>query len=192
MEINLLTRRSFLRLLQNSASKSAMVLTLPTIISACQEAKQNQLTASAFQTLSSTEGVELDAIAERILPATDSPGARDAGVVYFFDNVLKDRTEALDILRNGLHDLQKNTVSEFNSPFFNSLSPMDQDQLLESIEDTEFFATARYLTIAGMFALPEYGGNRNLVGDQLVGFDDHLGWTIPFGYYDADFMEKGE
>lgn len=192
MEINLLTRRSFLRLLQNSASKSAMVLTLPTIISACQEAKQNQLTASAFQTLSSTEGVELDAIAERILPATDSPGARDAGVVYFFDNVLKDRTEALDILRNGLHDLQKNTVSEFNSPFFNSLSPMDQDQLLESIEDTEFFATARYLTIAGMFALPEYGGNRNLVGDQLVGFDDHLGWTIPFGYYDADFKEKGE
>jgi len=192
VEINLLTRRSFLRLLQNSASKSAMVLTLPTIISACQEAKQNQLTASAFQTLSSTEGVELDAIAERILPATDSPGARDAGVVYFFDNVLKDRTEALDILRNGLHDLQKNTVSEFNSPFFNSLSPMDQDQLLESIEDTEFFATARYLTIAGMFALPEYGGNRNLVGDQLVGFDDHLGWTIPFGYYDADFKEKGE
>ena len=50
----------------------------------------------------------------------------------------------------------------------------------------------RYLTIAGMFALPEYGGNRNLVGDQLVGFDDHLGWTIPFGYYDADYMEKGE
>ena len=192
MEINLLTRRSFLRLLQNSASKSAMVLTLPTIISACQEAKQNQLTASAFQTLSSTEGMELDAIAERILPATDSPGARDAGVVYFFDNVLKDRTEALDILRNGLHDLQKSTISEFNSPSFHSLSSLDQDQLLKRIEGTEFFATARYLTIAGMFALPEYGGNRNLVGDQLVGFDDHFGWTIPFGYYDADYMEKGE
>ena len=192
MEINLLTRRSFLRLLQNSASKSAMVLTLPTIISACQEAKKNQLTAAAFQTLSSTEGMELDAIAERILPATDSPGARDAGVVYFFDNVLKDRTEALDILRNGLHDLQKSTISEFNSPSFHSLSSLDQDQLLKRIEGTEFFATARYLTIAGMFALPEYGGNRNLVGDQLVGFDDHFGWTIPFGYYDADYMEKGE
>ena len=192
MEINLLTRRSFLRLLQNSASKSAMVLTLPTIISACQEAKKTRLTASAFQTLRATEGAELDAIAERILPATDSPGARDAGVVYFFDNVLKDRTEALDILRNGLHDLQKSTISEFNSPSFHSLSSLDQDQLLKRIEGTEFFATARYLTIAGMFALPEYGGNRNLVGDQLVGFDDHLGWTIPFGYYDADFMEKGE
>ena len=192
MEINLLTRRSFLRLLQNSASKSAMVLTLPTIISACQEAKKNRLPASAFQTLSSTEGTELDAIAERILPATDSPGAREAGVVYFFDNVLKDRTEALDILRNGLHDLQKSTISEFNSPSFHSLSSLDQDQLLKRIEGTEFFATARYLTIAGMFALPEYGGNRNLVGDQLVGFDDHFGWTIPFGYYDADYMEKGE
>ena len=192
MEINLLTRRCFLRLLQNSASKSAMLLTLPTIISACKEAKKNQLTASAFQILSSTEAMELDAVAERILPATDSPGAREAGVVYFFDNVLKDRMDALDILRIGLHDLQKNTGSEFNSPFFYSLSSLDQDQLLKSIEDTEFFATARYLTIAGMFALPEYGGNRNLVGDQLVGFDDRLGWTTPFGYYDADYMEKGE
>ena len=169
-----------------------MLLTLPTIISACQEAKKNQLTASAFQTLSSTEAMELDAVAERILPATDSPGAREAGVVYFFDNVLKDRIDALDILRIGLHDLQKNTGSEFNSPFFHPLSSLDQDQLLKSIEDTEFFATARYLTIAGMFALPEYGGNRNLVGDQLVGFDDRLGWTTPFGYYDADYMEKGE
>ena len=105
---------------------------------------------------------------------------------------MKDRTEALDILRNGLHDLQKSTISEFNSPSFHSLSSLDQDQLLKRIEGTEFFATARYLTIAGMFALPEYGGNRNLVGDQLVGFDDHFGWTIPFGYYDADYMEKGE
>ena len=43
-----------------------------------------------------------------------------------------------------------------------------------------------------MFALPEYGGNQNLVGDKLIGFEDHLGWTTPFGHYDADYMEKGE
>ncbi|MAM15635.1 MAG: hypothetical protein CMF90_08240, partial [Candidatus Marinimicrobia bacterium] len=180
------------RLLQSSAGKSAVLLTLPTIMSACQEAKKNQLASSKFQTLTSVDATELDAIAERILPATNSPGARDAGVIYFFDNVLRDRAEALNILKNGLLELQKNTTSEFNSPFFYSLPPADQDQLLARIENTEFFATARYLTIAGMFALPEYGGNKNLVGDELIGFEGRLGWTVPFGYYDADYIEKGE
>ena len=192
MEINLLTRRSFLRLLQNSAGKSAVLLSLPTIISACHDARKSQLAESNFRSLSATEALELDAIAERILPRTETAGARDAGVVYFFDNVLKDRTEALDILKNGLVELQKNTNSQFNSRFFHSLSPSDQDQLLTQIENTDFFATARYLTIAGMFALPEYGGNENLVGDELIGFEERLGWTSPFGYYDADYMEKGE
>ena len=72
------------------------------------------------------------------------------------------------------------------------MPPADQDQLLARIENTEFFATARYLTIAGMFALPEYGGNKNLVGDELIGFEGRLGWPVPFGYYDADYIEKGE
>ena len=192
MEINLLTRRSFLRLLQSSAGKSAVLLTLPTIMSACQEARKNQLASSKFQTLTAVDATELDAIAERILPTTDSPGASDAGVIYFFDNVLRDRAEALNILKNGLLELQKNANSEFNSPFFYSLPPADQDQLLSQIENTEFFATARYLTIAGMFALPEYGGNKNLVGDDLIGFEGRLGWTAPFGHYDADYIEKGE
>ena len=192
MEINLLTRRSFLRLLQSTAGKSAVLLSLPTIISACRDARKSQLSESNFRSLSATEALEFDAIAERILPKTNTPGARDAGVVYFFDNVLKDRTEALDILKNGLLELQGNTNSKFNTRFFYSLSPSDQDQLLAQIENTDFFATARYLTIAGMFALPEYGGNNNLVGDELIGFEDHLGWTAPFGHYDADYMEKGE
>ena len=192
MKINSLTRRSFLRLLQSSAGKSAVLLSLPTIIGACHDARRSQLAESNFRSFSETEALELDAIAERILPKTSTPGARDAGVVYFFDNVLKDRTDALDILKNGLLALQKNTNSEFNSRFFYSLSPSDQDRLLEPIENTDFFATIRYLTIAGMFALPEYGGNQNLVGDELIGFEDHLGWTAPFGHYDADYMVKGE
>ena len=71
-------------------------------MSACQEARKNQLASSKFQTLTAVDATELDAIAERILPATDSPGASDAGVIYFFDNVLRDRVEALNILKNGL------------------------------------------------------------------------------------------
>ena len=60
------------------------------------------------------------------------------------------------------------------------------------IENTEFFSTLRYLTIAGMFSLPEYGGNRENIGYQLIGFDDRHFWQPPFGFYDADYAEKGE
>jgi hypothetical protein len=37
-----------------------------------------------------------------------------------------------------------------------------------------------------MFASPSYGGNRNLVGWKLLGFDDRFAWQPPFGYYDRD------
>ena len=80
MERDFFTRRTFLHLLKSSASKSAIYLSLPTILSACQDARKNQLAETAFRNLSQTEALEFDAIAERILPATDSPGAREAGV----------------------------------------------------------------------------------------------------------------
>ncbi|HBQ01551.1 MAG TPA: hypothetical protein DD672_13880, partial [Gammaproteobacteria bacterium] len=57
---------------------------------------------------------------------------------------------------------------------------------------TPFFATMRYLTIAGTFSLPEYGGNQNKIGYQIIGFEDRGAWAAPYGYYDADYMEKGE
>ena len=30
------------------------------------------------------------------------------------------------------------------------------------------------------------------MGDDLIGFEGRLGWTAPFGHYDADYIEKGE
>ncbi len=53
-------------------------------------------------------------------------------------------------------------------------------------------AALRYLSITGMFALPEYCGNRDLAGYRLIGFEDRHGWTPPFGYYDAHYRERGQ
>jgi len=63
--------------------------------------------------------------------------------------------------------------------------------VLESIQGTEFFATVRFLTIAGMFCLPSQGGNRDHIGWQLIGFEGPYPTQPPFGYYDADYVEKG-
>jgi hypothetical protein len=43
-----------------------------------------------------------------------------------------------------------------------------------------------------MFSLPEYGGNKDELGWQLIGFEDRHVWTQPYGFYDADHLAKGE
>jgi hypothetical protein len=43
------------------------------------------------------------------------------------------------------------------------------------------------LTVAGLLALPSYGGNENRSGWKLVGFVDQHVWSPPFGHYDKDY-----
>jgi hypothetical protein len=69
---------------------------------------------------------------------------------------------------------------------FAGLAPGDQDARLQAIEDSDFFGLLREMTIFGFFAMSHYGGNRNHVGWDLIGFRGHNGaWQYPFGYYDA-------
>ena len=192
MESKTLSRRALLRSTLEALPRSVIVLSMPAILAACSRSAQNQLDGIGLQLLGSEEAEEFAAIADRIIPPDDSPGAREAGVVHFMDTVLGDQREReLQILRDGLQQLQNRTNAEFQAESFSELSAEQQDQLLREIENTEFFATIRYLTVAGMFALPEYGGNRNGVGFELIGFEPRVTWQPPFGYYDEDYMNRG-
>lgn len=163
------------------------------ILAACERAQEARLQGEEFRTLTEEDANELAAIAARIIPTDETPGATEAGVIYFMDNVLGDnRDEELAFIRAGVRELQTAGALQFNVPYFHLLDAVQQDQLLSSIEQTEFFNTVRFLTVAGMFALPEYGGNRNNIGYQLIGFEDRHAWVPPFGYYDADFIARGE
>ena len=109
------------------------------------------------------------------------------------DNVLGDKREdELAVLKEGLRELQTTSVLEYDSAYFYLLDEAQQDQLITEITDTPFFSTLRYLTVAGMFSLPEYGGNRDLIGYQLIGYQNLGGWAPPYSFYDADFLELGE
>lgn len=188
-----LTRRAFLRQTGIAARNSLIVLSLPAIMSSSTAASEARLENSAFKILGSDEAAEFAAIAARIIPTDETPGATEAGVIYFIDNVLgTTRTEVLAPMREGLAALQAGAQSTFGTARFSSLTAEQQDALLVSIEDTEFFGTMRYLTIAGMFSLPEYGGNRDYAGWKLIGFEHRHVWEPPFGFYDADYMAKGE
>ena len=192
MDRYMLSRRALLRTGLAALPRSAIILSAPAILAACSRAAQNQLDGIGLQLLGSEEAEEFAAIADRIIPPDETPGAREAGVVHFMDTVLADQREAeTELLREGLADLQRRARESFQAGSFSSLASAQQDELLRSIENTEFFATMRHLTIAGMFALPEYGGNRGGAGYALIGYEPRSAWQPPFGYYDEDYMNQG-
>ena len=140
-----------------------------------------------FQTLPQQVGVTLEAVAARILPTTDTPGAREAGAIWFIDALaagvlgpllpsLIDGAAALDSASGGA---------------FVELAPDDQDAQLRAIEDGEFFGAMRLLTLAGTFTMSRYGGNRGEVGWDILGYQRRHSWQVPFGYYDAKVHGAG-
>lgn len=187
-----LSRRAFLARTSALARNSLIALSIPTIISHATRARAAQASDAEFTNLTADEAAEFTAIAARIIPSDDSPGATEAGAIYFIDNVLGERADILSALREGLVQLQASAQSTYGIATFHTLSEAQQDSLLRSIEDGEFFGTMRFLTIAGTFSLPEHGGNRNQVGWNMIGFEDRHTWTPPYGYYDADYTAKGE
>ncbi len=188
-----LNRRAFLRAGGDAMKTSFIALSFPAVLTACGRAEQARLLGEDFTSLSADEAREYDAIAARIIPSDGTPGAREAGAVYFIDNVISDAFEGQkQQLRSGLEDLQAKTASLYGKTQFADLTPVQQDNLLTQSEGTGFFATIRFLIIAAMFSLPEYGGNKDKVGWQLIGFEDRHAWTQPYGFYDSEYLEKGE
>jgi gluconate 2-dehydrogenase gamma chain len=191
-----LSRRQFLAGLSTAAKGSLIVLSLPAILTACRQANEQNPTASAdAQTtiLSRDLAIELDAISARIVPTDDTPGAREAGSVRFMEVVLADgREDQLTILQTGIVELNASASREFGVASFAALSETQQDVLLTAIETTPFFSTVRFLTVASLFALPQYGGTGPDVGYELIGMTHAHAYMPPFGYYDADYAARGE
>lgn len=159
---------------------------------AAVEAERRQ---EPFRVLSESEARELEAVAEQIMPATDTPGARDAGVVRFVDGALESfAADMVEPVRAGLRDLgERVTEAHPDATGFSDLGFDEQTALLRQVERTPFFQIARFLTVAGMFSLPSYGGNRDMAGWDLLGFEERPLWQPPFGHYDERYgQERGD
>jgi gluconate 2-dehydrogenase gamma chain len=188
-----LSRRAFLARSGAAAGSSIIVLSVPMIISASSKARAAQASNADFTTLTADEAAEFAAIAARIIPSDGSPGATEAGAIYFMDTVLGDsHRETLPEMQEGLKNLQTLAQTTYGSATFHTLTAEQQDKLLTDIENTPFFRTMRFMTIAGTFTLPEYGGNRDHIGWKMIGFEDRHMWMSPYGFYDADYAAKGE
>jgi gluconate 2-dehydrogenase gamma chain len=139
--------------------------------------------------LSVAEAADIEAVAAQIIPTDDTPGAREAGVVYFIDR-------ALATFLSQLAGDYRAQLAEFQALFrkahpgtasFASLSAAPQVEYLRTVDHTPFFDTTRLLTLLGMFSMPAYGGNRGGAGWTLIGFEDRHFFRPPFGYYDRGY-----
>ena len=142
-----------------------------------------------FKVLTPAQARDVAAIAAQIVPSGDTPGAREAGVVYFIDHVSAGiyARNAPEFLAGLTAFQQEFAKSHPGSDQFADLDAAAQLAYLKSVEKTPFFGGMRFLTVAGLLALPSYGGNENKLGWKMVGFVDRHVWSPPFGYYDQDY-----
>jgi gluconate 2-dehydrogenase gamma chain len=185
-----LSRRLFLSAAAGMLGVASLPLEWASVAHAVQEAAAAQQgDAVRFIFLASDEAADVDAIAAQIIPSDQTPGAREAGVVYFIDRALGTFfAVTADDFRSRLAEFRffcRNRNSGMTS--FAALSSEQQIELLQAIEHTPFFATMRLLTVLGMFSMPSYGGNRHSTGWKLLGFEDQHVFVPPFGHYDRDY-----
>jgi len=181
------SRREFLLHTSLLAGGGWLTLTTPVLLAAGRAAEIQRAAGEAWVNLTPQEAKTIAAVVDQIIPPDDLPGASDAGVVYFVDQALGGfMAEAAGLLREGLADLDRLALESFpDSGGFAGLSFDQQTQQLQSIETGPFFKQMIFLTHCGMFAMPSWGGNRELSGWALLGFDNRHAWQPPFGYYDA-------
>ncbi len=184
------TRRQFLK---NTGFFGATWLASrwPVMLAAGQTAATAHAALASFKNLNASDAEDLQAIAAQIIPSDDTPGATEAGVIYFIDEAIGSfMSGQAEIVLEGLADLNEMIREQHGVNQFAALDDGLQIEVLTAIEDTPFFGTVRFMTLVGMFAMPSYGGNRDHIGWDLLGFDPKHGWQPPFGYYDAEAAKK--
>jgi len=186
-------RRHFLVETGMLAGGGWLALNTPALLAAGHAAEEQRASGQGWSNMTTQEALSFAAVVDQIIPPDDTPGAADAGVVYFIDNVLGGfKADAAGMLRQGLAELDAAAVAAFPaSDGFASLHFDQQTTLLQAIDTTPFFNTMIFLTHCGMFAMPSWGGNRDHSGWAMLGFDNRHAWQPPFGYYDA-LADAGE
>jgi len=187
------SRRMFLIKSLTGVSAAWLALRMPEIVAAQEHAHHAAQSAAPtkFEFLTPEQATEIEAVAAQIIPTDDSPGAREARVIYFIDRALttfdKDKQS---LYVKGLKKLQSKQKKMFKtSAKFSGLNAEQQIKVLKAFEKNEFFETVRTHTIMGFFADPSYGGNYDRVGWNLIGFKDDFYFKPPFGYYDREYKE---
>lgn len=136
------------------------------------------LPAWAPKALTSDQARALEAAAELIMPATDTPGARESGVPQFVDRAVAlycDPAEA-SLIRSGLDRMNADARAAHGGPFA-SLKTAQQTAMLAAYDAAaarraqgapHFFATLKEMVTVGYFT-SEPGAMKALRYDPIPG-----------------------
>ena len=177
-------RREVLKLLGSAAAISALPLEALTFI---QQASAQVAQSTGLRTLDAHQNATVTTIAELIIPATDTPGAKGAKVNEFIDLLLTEWYEPSETKEflNGLSDVDAQSKQKFSSAFVDS-TPAQQTELLSQLDAAamafsasqkqtmqtqglplpmNFFYQMKKLTLAGYYT-------------SEIGFSQELGRSI--------------
>lgn len=153
-----LTRREAL---QRAAVVLGVALS-PTLIASALRAQTTPRPPGS--NLSPSQLAAVAAIAERIIPRTDTPGASDVDVAGFIDRMYGDYlgpTERRSLIA-GLAELEKSTAAAARKAFV-QLDAAAQDRALQGLATAkdaaqrDFFRQMRELTVVGYFTAEKVG-----------------------------------
>ena len=134
-----------------------------------------------IENLTAYEADMLEAICARIIPTdANGPGAREARAAHYIDRALGGALSGSKQAYNaGLAAFDAYCRSSRRAPF-TELSARDQDSVLIDVEtgaatgfagsSAVFFAMVRTHTLQGTFGDPYYGGNRDFIGWDMIGY----------------------
>lgn len=180
------SRRQFMAIAGTAAASAWFAATRGEFLAAGLHASR----ASRFETLSDADAAEIEAAAAQIIPTDETPGAREARVVYFIDKALSTfAKEQKEEMLGAVKQLRTRAAkAQPGAKSFAALSSDKQIAILTAMEKDKKsgFNVLRIATVSGMLANPEWGGNHQKAGWKWIGFEDRFSWGPPFGWYDQN------
>jgi gluconate 2-dehydrogenase gamma chain len=208
-----LDRRQFLSRALAAAGATWTAANWPAVLAAAEHAHKTAAAPDSqkWEFLTPAEAKEVEAISACIIPSDGTPGAREAGVVYFIDRALVTfSADDQKTYRDGLPEVQSRLKHLFpTATLFSAATPDEQGAVLESLDEAgakksprrpranfmpgsaaqPLFEVIRVHTLAGFLIDPESdrNGNRGGVGWTVIGRLPEHGFQPPFGYYDKGY-----
>jgi len=185
---NRVDRRVVLRSILGGAAAGGAALFAPLPAQALLRYRQQAESAGsgALLALSPAQSQTVAEAAERILPRTDTPGAKDAEVHLFVDRLLAEwflEPERQAFLA-GVDELERTSRERFGASFV-EVTDEQRDALLTELEDAAFTARRGQ----PWTQQPETVEPPALAG---IAFFDVLRWLTLVGYYTSEVGMKAE
>jgi len=208
------SRRTFLQQGALGLGFAAISAATPDALRAAHAFASNAAaTKAGFRFFHPEEAADVIAFGAQVIPTDDTPGATEAHAVYFIDHaVMEFAPEDQPRVRAAIRSLNDLVVKESDKRAmrFAQLSPDEQLRIMKKFESSfekpeggydpsnngmngsgsNYFELLRTYIVTGFLSDPDLGGNKDMLGWKVIGFDGRNAHHPPFGYYDAELLKS--